>query len=674
MHESATNPFEITKAVDFTDSEINEYWIDISGSGFHNIIKPASPMPMFILGGKGSGKTHLMRYFSYDAQKARHDDLISEIKKDGYIGIYMRCAGLNSFRFDWDGDDPKKWVRVFSYYMDIWLSQLTVKTIIDLDKHSTGFLKNEKEICREIFSIFGGSYVPEHKNLNLLHLSSFLLKHQKIIDIAVNNYPFTKSLTIENTTIPGELVFKISKIFSTLIPELESVIFSFFIDEFENLTKEQQKYINTLVREKELPCSFKIGSRLYGLKTFETYSAGEVNIEGAEYELVHIDSMLRNQNQANYKIFCKELCLSRLTSSGHIIANSTKKIDSFFDTYPSNKYSHEQTKFIINKYDKKERPYFSKLRKKLITCYESEGSRLINNKESIQKIIKNLHCIENPIIEKANIHMLYQGWYKSENLLATSLVIKNDTDYFKKTKKLGKRHDHIIEHFGGDFLAQILRSCNKKQKYLGIDTFIDMSSGLPRNFLIILKHIFQWAAFHNEQPFMHENTISMESQRKGVLESADWFLRNARIPGEKEKPVRAGIENIARLFRALRFADKPSECSLSTFSTNLSNISDESARVIDLAEKSLLLIHTSGRRDRNTLGVIDQYQINPICAPKWDLPISRRGGVTLSGQEVDAIFDESQSGEFNKFFNQRVERMTAPKFGSTIKQNTLPGL
>ena len=67
---NTVNPFNITKAVDYSDEEINKYWVDIpEGNGFIDIIKPTSPMPMLILGGKGSGKTHIMRYFSFNLQK-----------------------------------------------------------------------------------------------------------------------------------------------------------------------------------------------------------------------------------------------------------------------------------------------------------------------------------------------------------------------------------------------------------------------------------------------------------------------------------------------------------------------------------------------------------------------------------------------------------------------------
>ena len=101
MKDSLANPFNITKADDFSDKEINDLWVDItSGDGFSRLVKPTSPMPMFILGGKGSGKTHLMKYVSYSVQKLRHaKDVMAGIRADGYIGIYVRCGGLNASRF-----------------------------------------------------------------------------------------------------------------------------------------------------------------------------------------------------------------------------------------------------------------------------------------------------------------------------------------------------------------------------------------------------------------------------------------------------------------------------------------------------------------------------------------------------------------------------------------------
>src|SRR5271170_3729635 len=102
MTERIDNPFRITKSNDLTDEQIDQLWVP-SGEDEDTFARPTSPMAMFLLGGKGSGKSHLMRYYSFPLQLIRYkrtgDGLIENLQKDGYVGIYARCGGLNSHRF-----------------------------------------------------------------------------------------------------------------------------------------------------------------------------------------------------------------------------------------------------------------------------------------------------------------------------------------------------------------------------------------------------------------------------------------------------------------------------------------------------------------------------------------------------------------------------------------------
>ena len=99
------NPFDITKAVDYTDAEIYKYWVDLGNEnqGFEGLIKPDTLMPMIIVGSKGSGKTHVMKYFSYELQKircmAQSASMQEELAREKFIGIYIRCSGFNSDKF-----------------------------------------------------------------------------------------------------------------------------------------------------------------------------------------------------------------------------------------------------------------------------------------------------------------------------------------------------------------------------------------------------------------------------------------------------------------------------------------------------------------------------------------------------------------------------------------------
>jgi hypothetical protein len=76
MSDRVENPFGLTKANDLSDDQIQSLWVDIasqeSPTSLFSAGRFSSPMPTFILGGKGSGKTHLMRYASYPLQKLRY--------------------------------------------------------------------------------------------------------------------------------------------------------------------------------------------------------------------------------------------------------------------------------------------------------------------------------------------------------------------------------------------------------------------------------------------------------------------------------------------------------------------------------------------------------------------------------------------------------------------------
>ncbi len=666
------NPFDITKAVDFTDKQINDFWVDMTGGGFFDIVKPASAMPMVILGGKGSGKTHLMRYFSYAIQKIRYKDgLIDGLNNDGYIGIYMRCGALNHPRFGGQDKDFAKWAGVFSYYMDLWLSQITIKTIIDIYKSENKALKSEKVVCKKIYAIFLRNKEEQNTDLDysLDSVLDYLSVAQKKVDIAVNNYPFTSELNVEISVSPGRLVFEIPKILTESEKELKNLKFIYLIDEFENLYEQHQKYINTLVREKENPCSFKIGSRLYGVKTYETYSADEVNKEGSEYEVLLLDELLRSKTKKQYKEFAKSLCLRRLKESGYIysdnsrVAGASSDLDLFFEKTTKDALSSYDTEFVLTKYSNKQRPYFFALENKLNEGLKSGCSLDITTEEDINDILYYLSYPEYPIIEKTNILLFYKAWYAGKNLKNEAKAIFENCIEHKDEVSEFNPHKSILDHHRSDLLSQLYRECGKKQKYIGLDVFILMSSGLPRNMLIILKHIFQWSLYNGEQPFRDQRKITMQSQRKGVLEASEWFFRDARMAGVDGRVVRDSIERLAMLFKKIRFSDKPSECSLSTFSVDLSKVSGESQRIIELAENWSLLINiTGGQKDRNTSRVNMKYQINPMLAPRWDLPISRRGAIALKTDEIDSIFDTEKVADYDKKTKIRISRMNAPCF------------
>jgi hypothetical protein len=665
MNDTTINPFNITKAVDFSDQEINDYWVDIpSGAGFADMAKPTSPMPMLILGGKGSGKTHLMRYFSYPLQKIRYgSDVIGGIQRDKYIGIYLRCGGLNSARFRNKGQSDELWADVFAYYMELWLSQLALGTIISAVGGTPELEDRESDVVAALASIIhcGDRPVPT----TLAELDSLLRELQKELDGAVNNSAITRTLPVHIAVTRGDLIFGIPRVIEANLPSLRDTLFLYLIDEFENLSESQQKYVNTLLRERQSPCSFKIGSKLYGVRTYSTFSAEEENKEGSEFEVLRLDSILRGNE--HYEQFAKRLIARRLaevnrvpSAAGNVDAMATA-LDACFEEPPKSRFAAAETAYVLEKYRGRERPYFKALHQHLDQAIRAGAAPGVAAND-IEGVVALLRCPDFPLLEKLNVFLFYKEWSSKRDLKTASRAIADECrGHINETTEAG-RYQRTLNHFKADLLAQLYRETDQRQRYVGLSTFIEISSGLPRNLLILLKHIFAWATFNGEQPF-RDKPISMRSQQAGVLEAAEWFYRDARMIGRDGQLVMDSVNRLGTLFRGIRFSAKPSECSCSTFSADVTRTTEAARRILDLTEKWSLLIDVGGQRDRNTERIDAKYQLNRMLAPRWDLSIYRRGVLALAPEEVNAIFDPEHVKEFEGFADTRVSRMNAPLFG-----------
>jgi hypothetical protein len=131
--------------------------------------------------------------------------------------------------------------------------------------------------------------MPDYFPSTFADLLNWSGQSQRHLDSEVNNLLFTKTLRTRIRVTRGRLLFGIPQLLAKRVEQLKNVVFSYQLDEFENISEQQQRYINSLLRERQAPSTFRVGSRLYGVKTYKTYSSDEENREGSEFDKVVLE-------------------------------------------------------------------------------------------------------------------------------------------------------------------------------------------------------------------------------------------------------------------------------------------------------------------------------------------------------------------------------------------------
>lgn len=629
------NPFSLTKSADMPDELIDSLWVDLKASEIDSKIKSLNPV--FVIGGKGSGKTHLLRYYSYQLQHIRfnknNQTKIEGVIADGYLGVYYRCKGLQADRFSGKGYNEEFWLQLFEYALELTLAHELVYVLMDLFHD----VEQGAQIAKDI-----GRLIDVECN-SLVNLENEFSTIRRKLDVAINNCALGRDLcSDESATIRatrGGLIFGIPKIIKKRYPDFKSTIV-YLIDELENFSTKHQIYINTLIREKEPEVSVKIGARRYGVKTNKTLSADENLIEGSEKETFLLDDFYRaDKHMAGYKEFLGEMLLNRLEQANLLSEVNKKSINvegMFEKDNPDWSYSK-----LPEEDNAKERKHFIDLRNKL--------SKLSQEETNI--IIESLKVRQYPVIEKVNIYNFYKicGDY---NAVEAASIVALDSKKYIETKDINTLTSKAYDHFKNNLIFQLRYNNRDRCFYNGFSDLVTMSEGMPRNFLQILKRIYEWSNQLAEEfsSIQEGGVYSLEVQRRAIRESSDWFFTDLRECTDR-KELEECIGRLAQLLRINHFADMPKECSCITVAVDLSTVNEHAIKMIKMAkEYSFLIEIPEPHKDKNhSSNRIQKLQLNRMLCPRWDLPLKRRGTKQLSKEEAEAIFDLSEVS--NRNFN-----------------------
>ena len=243
----------------------------------------AAASPSVLLGGRGTGKTTVLRCMSYEGRFALTKQDPQAIDGWTYYGMYYRVNTNRVTAFDGPELSEDRWIKIFGHYMNLVLCHLTVSFLqwhqLHSPKHSTLPTHTFQSIASTL-AIGKATTLPE--------LAKSIDSAKREFESYINNVAEAPPIRLSLQGAP------IDELFSHLhgIDQFKDKHFFFLIDEYENFTDYQQRVANTLIKHSGELYSFKIGVRELGWRVKTTLNKNEQLISPSDYTRIDISEKL----------------------------------------------------------------------------------------------------------------------------------------------------------------------------------------------------------------------------------------------------------------------------------------------------------------------------------------------------------------------------------------------
>jgi len=647
-----SNPFAPIRASDYTDKQINELWVDVGGARMATILEPRSLGSKYILGSKGSGKTHLLRYQSYHVARQRWSNRggLAIVENAGCLAVFLRTTNMDAPRFEMASGSAAAWQQLFSVHLELRLAELVLDALLDIKGTSPGEQFDDAALIGAIAKNIGISDAAFHCIENLENLQAWTRQWLEKIDDAINAAAFSGKIDLYLPFSIGGLCLPLGAGLKKWHSTFERFHLIYVLDEIENLATRQQEVVNTLLRYAEGRATFRLTGRLYARKTLATVSQGEENREGSEFSVIRLDEILRSWS--NYSEFARKFVSKRI-SGAHGSASAFEPRETFEDIDLEKYVERFSTPLADSRFIKLFRDAAAK----------GTHPKLLDTRV-VEAVVEKLTRDFPPLFQRINILLFCKKLARTSNPETVADRIKGDcSKYLEQPKPEKSSYRTAVGHWKLDIFAQLCRESKKRDAlvpYAGFHTLVEMSSHNPRNLLVLLAKVYEIANF-KEVDLRSENKVPVEIQSEAAFEGARFAFESDSNYGKKSDLAREATRRLAEVLRTARYALNIPEVSPLAVSFNNDELTPDGRQMLESAI-NYSLVHEiyEGRVDRNNQLIRRKIQLSPMLSARWGLPIARRGDISLSGDVMNSIFDQKFKDAFEHLLRQLHARWNFP--------------
>jgi len=578
-------------------------------------------------GGRGSGKTALLRYVSYNSQfSSNRNDIPNSAFKN--IGLYLK-ADTQYFSAYSGGDiDERKWQDIFEHSLCLALTEQVVGALTTLNCSV-----DRKAKYGQLEKLDLGGAVGGYSNENI---PSELEKFEKWIRLRRQELS-RWFRNVESNHLPE--LFSLREFLGAIIQEVRSnltymkdSIFAVYIDEYENLLDYQQRFLNSLIKGGEPPLIFHVAMKPNGMRTRQTIGTEAIQ-EVADFRKLSLDILL----EPEFELFSAELFFFRLVRAGlpeglvpinsETLQDESKINDRLTNKsyrgrliseinriLPGLKYGEIATIILADS-------VLSTRLKKLI----GDGIRQQSSRLAADKFIDK----EYPEASIVCAALLHQSTKTADEVLSQFENLKNG-------RPSNFKDGDWVHHFlvGSILLVYFPYRQRACPLYAGFSAFRSLSKTNVRHFVELcnlattgLRTASEFADF----------SVSIDTQAEAALRVSRLFKNEVAGCGDFGNRLLAIVNVMGKLYRLSQGKPAQSEPERTHFCVINAAVTDEAERVLSEAVKWSVFFIQDESKVKGVRYESNEYVLNPIFAPFFGISYNKGRKLEMPGPQAEAM-------------------------------------
>lgn len=544
-----------------------------------------SPRPCFLIGGRGTGKTTVLRCLSYEGRFALQGNDAPAITAWPYFGFYHRVNTNRVTAFRGPEADEQTWIRLFAHYMNLLLCQSIVRFIEWYEVQTGSQVSFSESDCHALSACLHLEPSPSFSDFSSNLFAARIQFEARINNIADGTPP--------GLSMQGQPVDVLMDLLQQK-PQFRGKNFYFLIDEYENFEAYQQRVVNTLIKHSGSTYSFKVGVRELGIKERATLNSHEQLISPSDYVRINVAESLTPEV---FRSFALSVCNERIS---RLELGGQRRINTISELLPG--LSEDAEAELLGVRQKAQ--------------------------EVIDQIVENIGASARSTLEAMSPLEIYLLSFWAEG--QKSSVPLMFEDYLRHPKKWQTRYGN----YKHALLYTIRRGKRGIQKhYAGWDTFTQLAAGNIRYLLelvdqSLLLYVREAGELNGGVPTAIQTEAAQRIGKKNLAE-----LEGLSVHGAQLTKLLLGLGRVFQVMAADAAGHAPE---INQFDLqNESGFPTSAETILNAAVMHLALIRFPGNKLGNVSDIRDyDYMLHPIYSAFFVFSYRRKRKMTLRAERL----------------------------------------